>query len=119
MAICLDDLKKSKRLGKEVPKSVKSRSLRPWESYDEIDCQTRTVGAQEAVAKAREIVKLNNKMVDNLRLGIKSEERLKELDRKLERDKYFFSSFDTTVKKPYKIKSKGGLFGLFRDIFRT
>ena len=119
MAICLDDLKKTKKSGKEVSRAVKPRSLRPWESYDEIDCQTRTVGAQEAVEKAREIVKLNNKMVDNLRLGIKSEERLKELDRKLERDKYFLSSFDVSVKKPYKIKSKGGLFGLFRDIFRA
>jgi len=119
MAICLDDLKKSKKSSKDTQKSVKPRSLRPWESYDEIDCQTRTVGAQEAVNKAREIVRMNNQMVEKLRTGIKSAEKLKELDRKLEKGKLFLSSFNTSGKKPYKIKSKGGLFGLFRDIFRS
>ena len=119
MAICLDDLKKNKKSPKDPPRSAKPRSLRPWESYDEIEGQTRTVGAQEAVVKAREIVKLNNEMVEELREGVKSAEKLKELDRKLEGNTSFASNFKSTGKKPYKIKSKGGIFGLFRDIFRS
>ena len=84
MAICLDDLKKNKKSSKDSLRSAKPRSLRPWESYDEIEGQTRTVGAQEAVVKAREIVKLNNEMVEELREGVKSAEKLKELDKKLD-----------------------------------
>ena len=119
MAICLDDLKKNKKSSKDSHKPVKARSLRPWESYDEIEGQTRTVGAQEAVVKARQIVKLNNEMVEGLREGVKSAGKLKELDRKLEVNASFSSNFKSTGKKPYKIKSKGGIFGLFRDIFRN
>ena len=119
MAICLDDLKKNKKTSKDLTRTTKPRSLRPWESYDEIEGQTRTVGAQEAVVKAREIVKLNNEMVEELREGVKSAEKLKELDRKLEGNNSFSSKLKSIGKKPYKIKSKGGIFGLFRDIFRN
>ena len=119
MAICLNDLKKSKKGSKEPIKPVKPRSLRPWETYDEIEGQTRTVGAQEAVVKAREIVKFNNEMVQELREGVKSAEKLKELDKKLEVDASFSSNLKPSGKKPYKIKSRGGIFGLFRDIFRN
>ena len=119
MAICLNDLKKNKKGSKDSFKPAKPRSLRPWESYDEIDGQTRTVGAQEAVVKAREIVKLNNEMVEELREGVKSAEKLKELDKKLEVNAAFPSNFKPSGKKPYKIKSRGGIFGLFRDIFRN
>ena len=59
------------------------------------------------------------KPIPNIASTIKSAEKLKELDKKLEVNASFSSNFKSTGKKPYKIKSKGGIFGLFRDIFRS
>jgi len=46
---------------------AKEKVLKPWEHYDEVGNQTRTIVAQEAVRRAREIVRKNNLFAKKLR----------------------------------------------------
>ncbi len=73
MALGLNDIKKNKvakytdfsSLDRQQPENredqqTTNKPLRPWESFNETKHRTRTVGAQEAVRKARTIVEKNN-----------------------------------------------------------
>jgi hypothetical protein len=84
MAICLDDIRKSKNEKKEKKEVLKTRSLRPWETYESLGPQTRTIRAQEAVLRARKIVERNNEMVKALRGTKEIQTRFENIDLELE-----------------------------------
>lgn len=67
MAIGLKDIKNPKKDRRESNFDQKQKVLRPWEDYDSLGIQTRTVTAQEAVKRARLIVQRNEEMVENLK----------------------------------------------------
>jgi hypothetical protein len=67
MAIKLEDIKNIKKILLGAHKIENKKLLRPWDDYDKLGFQTRTILAREAVKKAREIVKKNNSMVNQLR----------------------------------------------------
>ena len=56
MALGLEDLKKANKSSGTATGLKKQKVLRPWQSYDEQVLRTRTLRAQEAVVKAKEIV---------------------------------------------------------------
>ena len=70
MALSLDQLnKKSEK--RQLPKSMhKSKVLRPWETFDQLGSQTRTISAKEAVIRAQKIVDRNNNLVEKLKSDI-------------------------------------------------
>lgn len=67
MAIGLKDIKNPRKEKREGAQDQKEKVLRPWETYDSLGIQTRTVTAQEAVRQARITVQKNNEMVENLK----------------------------------------------------
>lgn len=67
MAIGLKDIKNPRKEKREGIPDQKEKVLRPWETYDSLGVQTRTVSAQEAVKQARITVQKNNEMVENLK----------------------------------------------------
>lgn len=67
MAISLKDIKNPRKEKREGLQDQKEKVLRPWETYDSLGIQTRTVSAQEAVKQARITVQKNNEMVENLK----------------------------------------------------
>ena len=114
MAIGLLDIKKSKKNLKPGVFKEKDKALRPWEAYDTGANQTRTVGAQEAVRKAREIVENNNLMVQKLKMDVKKEIFVHQ-DNLVENENSQ-NSQEEKIPAPIKVKSKSGIFGLFRDM---
>lgn len=114
MAIGLLDIKNTKKSLKSEKSGGKEKALRPWEGYETHGNQTRTVGAQEAVRKAREIVENNNKMIRKLKIDIGNGiEAHKDPNGKSESESM---SQELILREPIKIKSKSGIFGLFRDM---
>ena len=67
MAIGLKDIKNPRKDKRDGLPDHKEKVLRPWETYDSLGVQTRTVAAQEAVKQARITVKKNNAMVELLK----------------------------------------------------
>ncbi len=54
MSISLKDVQsKKKNTEKKNHTSIKTKSLRPWESFDQQEDQIRTISAKEAVSKAK------------------------------------------------------------------
>jgi len=109
MAISLKDVKKSKRGKKENIRTLKDKVLRPWQGYEELGSQTRTLMAREAVKNAKLTVQKNNVWVENLKkrsykpLEEKAPENL-EIEMKLK------------VYKVYRFKKLTGLFWYIRNI---
>jgi hypothetical protein len=67
VAIGLKDIKNPRKEKKDGVPDQKEKVLRPWETYDSLGIQTRTVSAQEAVKHARQTVLKNNEMVESLK----------------------------------------------------
>lgn len=67
MAIGLKDIKNPRKEKKDGLIDQKDRVLRPWEAYESLGVQTRTVSAQEAVKRAKLTVQKNNEMVESLK----------------------------------------------------
>ncbi len=67
MAIGLKDIKNPRKDKVETIPDQKEKVLRPWEAYESLGPQTRTVSAQEAVKRARQTVQKNNEFVENLK----------------------------------------------------
>jgi len=77
VAIGLKDIKNPRKDKKDGLPDQKEKVLRPWETYDSLGIQTRTVSAQEAVKHARLTVQKNNEMVESLK---KNSYKPKEID---------------------------------------
>ncbi len=67
MAISLEQIQKSKPDFKKTNKFEKEKVLRPWETFDQLGTQTRTIAAKEAVRKAQIIVQKNSQMIKDLK----------------------------------------------------
>ncbi|HLE11056.1 MAG: hypothetical protein A2504_01840 [Bdellovibrionales bacterium RIFOXYD12_FULL_39_22] len=67
MALSLDKLTTPKKLSPSKHTLQKDKVLRPWETFDQLGNQTRTVAAKEAVLKAQKIVLKNNAMVEEIK----------------------------------------------------
>jgi hypothetical protein len=67
VAIGLKDIKNPRKEKKDDLIYQKDKVLRPWEAYESLGVQTRTVSAQEAVKRAKLTVQKNNEMVENLK----------------------------------------------------
>jgi len=111
MAISLKDVKNRKKGKKGDNKLLKDKVLRPWQGYEELGSQTRTVAAREAVKSAKLTVQKNNVWVDNLKkrsykpLNEKDSEAL-ELELKLK------------IFKVYRYKKLTGLFWFIQKMFK-
>ena len=132
MAISLEELKEAKPLNsKPIPVLRDKEKLRPWESKDDQDVSTRTIGAVEAVKKAKEIAKRNEQMVRDLNnysieqtpsvFTAHSEEKLRDrlLARLSEGNNH---SDETSFEEEIPVKEitpskPPGLWGLIRHIF--
>lgn len=67
MALGLEDLNQNLKTNENHFPVDKERVLRPWEGYDKLGSQTRTIAAREAVKKAKKIVEQNDMMVEDMR----------------------------------------------------
>jgi len=118
MALRLEDIQKKKVVKAPEQEENKTRVLRPWESFETLGNQTRTIAAQEAVIKAKKIVESNNNLVDELRDGFVEKDVNSDLNSVLdERNKEFeFNNMDLSA-NIHKIKTNSGLFGRIRGFF--
>ena len=84
MAIGLSDIQKRKQGFKQSFSAPENdKLLRPWQSYDNLGTQTRTYVAQEAVRKAKDIVKKNNRMVEDFIKNMEAEfKKTEEIEKK-------------------------------------
>ena len=90
-------------------KDVKDKVLRPWQGYEELGSQTRTMAAREAVKNAKLIVQKNDVWVENLKKRSYKpieEEGLENPDMKMRLKVY----------KVYRFKKLTGLFWAIRNI---
>ncbi len=69
MALSLDQITTSKKIIPSKHSPQKEKVLRPWETFDQLGNQTRTIAAKEAVLKAQKIVMKNNILVDQIKKG--------------------------------------------------
>jgi len=109
VAISLKDVKRSKKGKKEDISTLKEKVLRPWQGYEDLGSQTRTLMAREAVKSAKLTVQKNNVWVENLK-----KRSYKSLDGKVPELQEFEMSLK--VYKVYKFKKLTGLFWYIRHI---
>jgi hypothetical protein len=109
MAISLKDVKKSKKGKKEGIRTLKDKVLRPWQGYEELGSQTRTLAAREAVKNAKLIVQKNNVWVDNLK-----KRSYKPLEEECSESQEI--QMRLKVYKVYRFKKLTGLFWYIRNI---
>ncbi len=94
MAIGLKDIKNTRKEKKDGLIDQKDRVLRPWEAYESLGVQTRTVSAQEAVKRAKLTVQKNNEMVENLKKNsYNPKEKLNLIPEEKEIQKGIFNKF--------------------------
>lgn len=131
MALGLNDINKNKKRQKKLVEIEndfdKERVLRPWEGFEDLGGQTRTIIAQEAVRKARQIVERNNAMTQKFEeeWNRRKEEKefnefmqQKQLDQKKESDSQKKSFTDEEIMNLQIQHKKSGPFSFIRDLFR-
>lgn len=109
MAISLKDIKNIKKGKKEDAGTLKKKVLRPWQGYEELGSQTRTLMAREAVKSARLTVQKNNVWVENLK-----KRSYKPSDEKVPEN--LEVQLRLKVYKVYEFKKLTGLFWYIRNI---
>jgi hypothetical protein len=132
MAIGLKDLKKNKTKDissqpdnkfdfKNFAKDdAKDKVLRPWETFDSDDFQTRTLRAQEAVKRARQIVVQNEVMIDEFQDRRKTrlqEEKLNsECDHFQIEEVSEYKGLKVEPRSSHRIKVRKGFSGIFQSL---
>lgn len=131
MAIGLNDVKKvsldQKKSARE--RGTRERTLRPWENEQNLELQTRTIAAREAVDRARDTVERNNQMVEDIKLKLANkgyapairelsedpDQAADEFDRKL------YASVEENLNRSghgkQKISSNAGIRGFLKGFF--
>jgi len=109
MAISLKDIKKSKKGNKGQFRTLKDKVLRPWQGYEELGSQTRTLAGREAVKNAKLIVQKNNVWVANLKK--RSYKPLEEKGREELEIRMRLKVYEV-----YKFKKLTGLFHFIRNM---
>ena len=107
MALGLEDIKFIKQKNSDLVIKTKVEKVRPWMSQKELGLPH---SGSNAVKKAKDIVKKNIKMVDELRKNFISDTKASEIDEKLEKK---IQDFDCIVKKTHninQIKSSNSFF---------
>jgi len=121
VAIRLNDITSKTKERKEQAQLIdKERVLRPWETFEKLGAQTRTIGAREAVKSAREKVKSNNELVDRLRDGFVEMEKARNWDDEVNDKQIKLDSdikdLSSTLKK---INTKPGVISFFKEMFKA
>jgi hypothetical protein len=121
MAIRLNDVTaKNKATKHKAAEIEEQRVLRPWETFDKLGAQTRTISAREAVKSARKKVEENNELVNRLREGFVEVEKARDWDSYID-DKQI--KLDQEVKElssqMKKINTKPGVISFFKEMFKT
>ncbi|MCK5074238.1 MAG: hypothetical protein KAQ98_12480 [Bacteriovoracaceae bacterium] len=111
MALDLNQIKESRKKLQFVSDDSKKCLTKPWELFEEAGDQLRTFTAQEAVKKARRIVKQNDEQVSRLR----SNARQIEEEMFQEEDEFSMIDDRTSVSDDEYIFSKG-FMGLISKI---
>lgn len=118
MAIGLEDLNCNQIKNQKMPHQDKERVLRPWEGYEKLGNQTRTITAREAVKKARLIVDKNENMAKELRVDRVPQKVINDLENKmLKKEEQFFISEEKTINFE-KIKNKKTLVRFIKGLFQ-
>jgi hypothetical protein len=121
VAIRLNDVTtKNKERKDKLDLEDKERVLRPWETFEKLGAQTRTLGAREAVKSAREKVKTNNELVDRLRDGFVEMEKARDWDAQIDSKQIRLDSdikdLSSSLKK---INTKPGVISFFKEMFKA
>lgn len=133
MALRLDDLKSKNKISPVVEFSNsdyeqytpaktladKNAQLRPWQGSDSIELETRTYAANEAVLRAREKVKNNEKLAHDLREGFVSAQMVDQLkEQQDQRDKFFNFRDQVDQADQARIRTSSVFVKFFRDLVR-
>jgi uncharacterized coiled-coil DUF342 family protein len=121
MALRLNDVQnKNKDLSENVKEIEEKRILRPWEGFDKLGSQTRTLTAREAVKNAREKVESNNELVDKLRAGFVELEESRKWDEEVDQKQI---NLDREIKElsseMKKINTRPGVVSFFKEMFKS
>ncbi len=121
MAIRLNDVTaKNKATKARTTEIAEQRSLRPWESFDKLGAQTRTISAREAVKNARRKVQENNELVNKLREGFVEVEKARDWDNFVDNKQI---KLDQEIKElsseMKKINTKPGVISFFKEMFKA
>jgi hypothetical protein len=137
MALRLDDLKSKNKITSAVKVMEFSDSdyerhvdtetldektnsqLRPWQGLESVEFETRTYAANEAVQRAREKAKKNERQAMELREGFVSDQMINHLKQQQEqRDKFFnFHDRESSLEES-KIRTSSVFVKFFRDLVR-
>lgn len=139
MALSLDEINLKKKIkskkgielsdgGGDQSKGLsndKEKIVRPWEKFEDQGNQTRTIVAQEAVRKAREIVERNNEMIHRFQESFeetlkKRPERAKSEDLEEDCEDYFVDTNKEEKRSrplPRMFKKKSGIINMMKEIF--
>ncbi|ATH08540.1 hypothetical protein BIY24_11435 [Halobacteriovorax marinus] len=121
MALRLNDVTAKNKATKAKSMEVEEqRVLRPWEGFEKLGTQTRTIAAREAVKNARKKVQENNDLVDKLRDGFVELEKARDWDSYVD-DKQL--KLDQEIKElsseMKKINTKPGVISFFKEMFKS
>ena len=121
MAIRLNDVTaKNKATKVKASELEEQRVLRPWETFDKLGAQTRTISAREAVKSARKKVQENNELVDKLREGFVEVEKARDWDSFVDNKQL---QLDQDIKElsseMKKINTKPGAISFFKEMFKA
>lgn len=121
MALRLNDVTaKNKATRVKSNEIEEQRVLRPWETFDRLGAQTRTISAREAVKNARRKVQENNDLVNKLREGFVEVEKARDWDNFVDNKQI---KLDQEIKElsseMKKINTKPGVISFFKEMFKS
>ncbi|WP_372652753.1 hypothetical protein [Halobacteriovorax sp.] len=121
MALRLNDVTAKNKATKAKSLEVEEqRVLRPWETFDKLGAQTRTISAREAVKNARRKVQENNDLVNKLREGFVEVEKARDWDNFVDNKQI---QLDQEIKElsseMKKINTKPGVISFFKEMFKS
>lgn len=121
MAIRLNDVTAKNKVTRAKSAEIEEqRVLRPWETFDKLGAQTRTISAREAVKNARRKVQENNELVDRLREGFVEVEKARDWDNFVDTKQM---ELDQEIKElsseMKKINTKPSVISFFKEMFKA
>ncbi|WP_127714294.1 hypothetical protein [Halobacteriovorax sp. HLS] len=121
MALRLNDVRSKNKNQSDAIKEVnENRVLRPWEGFDRLGAQTRTISAREAVKKAREKVESNNDLVQKLRQGFVELEESRKWDEEVDqKELHLDQEIKELTSEMKKINTRPGVITFFKEMFKS
>lgn len=120
MALGLDDVFEAKQKRKKLHSESDRSPLRPWKGVQDLDNETRTYAAKEAVRKAREKVVENESFARAICAGHVDEKTMTEITERYQQRVALLSREELSKEiRSEKNRSRWNLRTFLREMFRA